>query len=146
MEHVLQPGYDYGHEYGFGLDLILDGLEPAATRAPPRLSEPEDGQQIVVDAPELLTTHVAGQATEPPHVHRADLLDEHASRGAGDFDLWSKGRSASAARRRSDQHDRAGKQLVGLDDHAVSIPVLLVANAPRKRNPVHVTSEHAVPP
>ena len=26
-EHVLQPGYDYGHEYEFGLDLILDGLE-----------------------------------------------------------------------------------------------------------------------
>ena len=24
--HVLQPGYDYGAEYEFGLDLILDGL------------------------------------------------------------------------------------------------------------------------
>jgi len=27
MEHVLQPGYDYGHEFEFGLDLVLDGLE-----------------------------------------------------------------------------------------------------------------------
>ena len=27
IEHVLQPGYDYGDEYDFGLDLILDGLE-----------------------------------------------------------------------------------------------------------------------
>jgi AcrR family transcriptional regulator len=26
-EHVLQPGYDHGSEYEFGLDLILDGLE-----------------------------------------------------------------------------------------------------------------------
>jgi AcrR family transcriptional regulator len=26
-EHVLRPGYDYGHEFEFGLDLILDGLE-----------------------------------------------------------------------------------------------------------------------
>jgi AcrR family transcriptional regulator len=26
-EHVLQPGYDYGQEFEFGLDLILDGLE-----------------------------------------------------------------------------------------------------------------------
>ncbi len=26
VEHVLQPGYDYGNEYRFGLDLILDGL------------------------------------------------------------------------------------------------------------------------
>jgi len=29
VEHVLQPGYDYGNEYEFGLDLILDGLERA---------------------------------------------------------------------------------------------------------------------
>jgi AcrR family transcriptional regulator len=27
VEHVMQPGYDYGHEFEFGLDLILDGLE-----------------------------------------------------------------------------------------------------------------------
>jgi len=30
-EHVLQPGYDYGNEFGFGLDLILDGLEMLQT-------------------------------------------------------------------------------------------------------------------
>jgi AcrR family transcriptional regulator len=29
VAHVLQPGYDYGDEYRFGLDLILDGLERA---------------------------------------------------------------------------------------------------------------------
>jgi AcrR family transcriptional regulator len=27
VEHVLQPGYDYGDEFAFGLELILDGLE-----------------------------------------------------------------------------------------------------------------------
>ena len=27
IEHVLQPGYDYGDEFEWGLDLILDGLE-----------------------------------------------------------------------------------------------------------------------
>ncbi len=26
VEHILQPGYDYGDEFAFGLDLILDGL------------------------------------------------------------------------------------------------------------------------
>jgi AcrR family transcriptional regulator len=26
-EHVLEPGYDFGDEFGFGLELILDGLE-----------------------------------------------------------------------------------------------------------------------
>jgi AcrR family transcriptional regulator len=30
-QHVLRPGYDYGSEFGFGLDLILDGLERART-------------------------------------------------------------------------------------------------------------------
>ncbi|MXM67365.1 TetR family transcriptional regulator [Streptomyces sp. HUCO-GS316] len=28
-EHVLRPGYDYGDEFEFGLDLILDGLQRA---------------------------------------------------------------------------------------------------------------------
>ena len=34
VEHVLQPGYDFGREYGFGLDLILDGLERARDAGP----------------------------------------------------------------------------------------------------------------
>lgn len=29
FQHVLQPGYDFGDEYRFGLELILDGLEKA---------------------------------------------------------------------------------------------------------------------
>ncbi|MDF3287745.1 TetR/AcrR family transcriptional regulator [Streptomyces silvisoli] len=29
-EHILRPGYDYGDEFAFGLDLILDGLERAS--------------------------------------------------------------------------------------------------------------------
>jgi AcrR family transcriptional regulator len=29
VQHVLQPGYDYGDEFEFGLDLILDGLADA---------------------------------------------------------------------------------------------------------------------
>src|SRR5215212_7115039 len=29
VEHVLQPGYSYGNEFEFGLDLILDGLGAA---------------------------------------------------------------------------------------------------------------------
>jgi AcrR family transcriptional regulator len=32
MRHVLQPGYDYGDEFGIGLDLILDALQAAADR------------------------------------------------------------------------------------------------------------------
>jgi AcrR family transcriptional regulator len=29
VEHVLKPGYDYGDEFAFGLELILDGLQRA---------------------------------------------------------------------------------------------------------------------
>jgi hypothetical protein len=38
VEHVLKPGYAYGAEFEFGLDLILDGLERArgTTRSPGR--------------------------------------------------------------------------------------------------------------
>jgi AcrR family transcriptional regulator len=31
IEHVLQPGYDYGNEFEIGLDLILHALERSAT-------------------------------------------------------------------------------------------------------------------
>src|SRR5665213_930167 len=34
-EHVLKPGYDYGAEFDFGLDLILDGLERVRDSASP---------------------------------------------------------------------------------------------------------------
>jgi hypothetical protein len=27
VQHILQPGYDYGDEFEYGLDLILDGLD-----------------------------------------------------------------------------------------------------------------------
>ena len=29
VQHVMQPGYDYGAEFEYGLDLVLDGLERA---------------------------------------------------------------------------------------------------------------------
>ena len=35
VEHVLQPGYDYGNEFEFGLDLILGGLERGRDTAQP---------------------------------------------------------------------------------------------------------------
>ena len=32
IEHVLQPGYDFGSSFTYGLDLLLDGLAAAAER------------------------------------------------------------------------------------------------------------------
>lgn len=34
VEHVMQPGYDYGDEFTFGLDLLLDGLDRAHRAKP----------------------------------------------------------------------------------------------------------------
>ena len=31
-EHAMQPGYDYGDEFEYGLDLVLDGLGQPASR------------------------------------------------------------------------------------------------------------------
>jgi AcrR family transcriptional regulator len=33
MDRAMKPGYDYGNEFEFGLELILDGLKRAQTRA-----------------------------------------------------------------------------------------------------------------
>ena len=38
--HVLRPGYDFGDEFEFGLDLILDGLEKAQVAGRPGKSRP----------------------------------------------------------------------------------------------------------
>jgi AcrR family transcriptional regulator len=38
VKHVLRPGYDYGDEYDFGLDLILDSLERARRKSTARRS------------------------------------------------------------------------------------------------------------
>jgi AcrR family transcriptional regulator len=36
LEHVLRPGYDFGNEFEFGLDLILDALDRTLTKPPAR--------------------------------------------------------------------------------------------------------------
>lgn len=38
VEHVMRPGYNYGDEFEYGLDLILDGLERESASTPHRLS------------------------------------------------------------------------------------------------------------
>lgn len=41
-EHVLKPGYSYGSEFDFGIELILDGLERARGPDPPKPSSDSD--------------------------------------------------------------------------------------------------------
>lgn len=43
-EHVLQPGCSFGHEFEFGLDLILDGLQSSLQNRP-AMHEPAAGRR-----------------------------------------------------------------------------------------------------
>jgi hypothetical protein len=35
IDHAMKPGYDYGDEFEFGLNLILDGLKKATVGTEP---------------------------------------------------------------------------------------------------------------
>jgi len=39
-EHVVRPGYDYGNEFVFGLDLVVDGLERSLNTTTNRFPQP----------------------------------------------------------------------------------------------------------
>lgn len=49
VEQILQPGYDYGHEFEFGIDLILEGLERARDRGTDSSSAIRPSEQMSAD-------------------------------------------------------------------------------------------------
>ena len=80
--HVLQPAYDYGHEYEFGLDLILDGLERAhrTAQSPNRLAGDKSRTDIAIAG----SGPSAGNSSEPP----ASLSSsEHSDRTTDSADI-----------------------------------------------------------
>jgi AcrR family transcriptional regulator len=62
--HVMQPGYDYGDEYEFGLDLILDGLERAHRTAQSR--NRTTGEKSRTDIAMAGSGPSAGKPPKPP--------------------------------------------------------------------------------
>ena len=56
-EHVLQPGYDYGEEFEFGLDLVLDGLEDLRR---------SDGLEATTDNSKIPPATRSGEGHVPP--------------------------------------------------------------------------------
>jgi AcrR family transcriptional regulator len=62
--HVLQPGYDYGDEYEFGLGLILDGLERAHHTAQSR--NRAAGDKSGTDIAMAGSGPSAGKSSKPP--------------------------------------------------------------------------------
>ena len=71
IEHVLKPGYDYGDEFDFGLELILDGLERAHTpmkktaRKPSQPSRESDKNLVIRAEP-----HQARRRVPPESARR----------------------------------------------------------------------------
>ncbi len=65
-EHVLQPGYDYGSEFGYGLSLILDGLERAHTPTKKTTRKPASGQPARQPATRPSQATPPGQAPHTP--------------------------------------------------------------------------------
>jgi len=111
-----------------------------------RSVEAEHGGECFVDAPHLFGGHVAHQVGEPLGVDGADLFDEDAGPLPGDVDLGPERRRPGAAGGGGHDHHRARQELVGLDDDCEALAVLLVADAFREAEAVHVTPQHEALP
>ena len=72
-QHILQPGYDFGDEFDFGLDLILDGLDSVRShgsrgnaRSRPVADSPSRSrrQRCARDRIHAIGLHLGGEAGE----------------------------------------------------------------------------------
>jgi hypothetical protein len=108
-----------------------------------RLAQSKDGHESLVDAPLLLRAHPAHKLAEPGDVDRADLLNQDAGGLPEQVDLWPERCLPGVAGRWRDQYHRARQEFVGLDDHAISSAVLIVADAAWHAELVNITPLHA---
>jgi len=66
MEHIMRPDYDFGEEFAYGLDLILDGLAPVTARQWRRTSRPASEQtskgreSTIGNAQRVMTARIGG--------------------------------------------------------------------------------------
>ena len=111
-----------------------------------RSPQSEDRQQGFIDTPLVHGAEVADELAEATCVDSTELLDEHPGGFVVHLDLGTKRCGPRAPGGRSDNHDRAGQDLVCLDDNPISVPVLLMTEALRKLESVDVTAKHAVTP
>ena len=75
VEHVLQPGYDYGGEFKFGLDLILDGLESARDIA--QTQRPGRDAERVGRRPTRSGDKMPASALKTQFLHYRVAIDDH---------------------------------------------------------------------
>jgi len=110
-----------------------------------RSTEPGHHRQYLIDAPHFVMREMSDQIAEPTDVDDSELFDKHSSRLSFDMGLGSKRRWAGALGRRRHDHDRTRQELVRLDDDAVTIAMLRVANASRETEANDITSAHEAP-
>jgi hypothetical protein len=108
-----------------------------------RLTEPKDSHQGLVDTPLLLRAHRAHKFAKPPCIDGADLLNQDTGGLTKQLDLGAERCRLGAARRWCDQNHRARQELVGLNDYAIALALLLVTGPAREAEFVHVTPQHA---
>lgn len=106
----------------------------------------EDGEERFVDAPGFFGAQVTDKFSEAVTVDGSDLFDEHSSVFTSYVGLRAERRRLGAARCWGDDYHGPGQELVGLDDDTVAIAVLLVSYSFGRTEPIHVTTEHAMPP
>ena len=65
-EHFLQPGYDFGDEFEFGLDLILDALDRSASDDRPSCApRPSADAPVAAPLPQPGSVVVPSQQQQP---------------------------------------------------------------------------------
>lgn len=102
--------------------------------------EPEDCEQGILDRPHFVDCERTHRLSQPLHVNRTNLLNEHTRRFARDVDLGSERCGLCAPRRWSNDHYCARQQLIGLQDNSVSHAVLFVPDPFGHAKPVDVTT------
>src|ERR1700736_2457165 len=79
-------------------------------------------------------------------IYGSDLLNQHSGGLTGDFSFGAERCGSSASGGWGNNDHGSGQELVGLDDHTVTVSVLLVTYALGNLESVDVTAEHVVLP
>jgi hypothetical protein len=103
----------------------------------------EDQFERRVDRALLIKREPACVSVEAIQVHGAQLLDQHACRFAVDLDLRAECGGRRASRGRRDDRGREPEELVGLHDHRVSWPSLLMPSDGGQAEAKDVAARHS---
>lgn len=87
-------------------------------------AQAENGQERYVDSPQFCVCEVTDQLARSSGVHCTELLDYDTGGFSFDLGLGPKRRCSCTSRCRSDDDERLGQELVGLDYYREAIPAV----------------------